>query len=75
MEKILMHNDDVLFDWLMITGDEEEHKDVLLQIVKQWITIRANSFAKHILETYKQEAKKSTDKSRGLRTKLFTDEL
>ena len=70
-----MSDDSVLFDWLMITGGEEEHKDVLTQIVKHWITIRANSFAKHILETYKQEARKSTDKSKGLRTRLFTDQL
>jgi len=39
MEKILMSDDNVLFDWLMITGAEEEHQDVLLQIVKLWVTI------------------------------------
>jgi len=54
MEKIVMSDDSVLFDWLMITSTEE-HKDVLLQIVKLWVTIRANSFAKHILEMYKRK--------------------
>ena len=33
-----MSDDSVLFDWLMITG-AEEHQDVLLQIIKIWITI------------------------------------
>ena len=63
-----MMSDDI--DWLMITGAEEEHQDVLLQIIKIWITIWAISFAKHILETYKQEAKKSTDKVKVLRHNL-----
>ena len=37
MENILSC-DDVLFDWLMITGDEEEHKELLTHITKQWGT-------------------------------------
>jgi len=36
MENIVMSDD---IDWLMITGAEEEHQDVLLQIIKIWITI------------------------------------
>ena len=75
MESILLYDNGVLFDWLMITGNEEEHKDILIQLVKQWVVIRGHSFGKSILEEYKQAAKKSTNKSKGLRTKLFTDQL
>ena len=38
MEKILSSDNSVLFDWLMIiTGDEGGHKEVFLQIIKQWV--------------------------------------
>ena len=53
MEKIVSSDDSVLFDWLMITGDEEEHKEILGQIIKQWVAIRGHSFAKSVLEQYK----------------------
>lgn len=75
MEKIINSDDSVLFDWLMITGDEEEHKEILGQIIKHWVAIRGHSFAKSVLEQYKQATKKSTTKSKGLRTQLFTDQL
>jgi len=59
----------------MITGDEDEHSDILESIIKLWVTIRGHWFAKSIVEKYKQETHKSTTKSKGLRTKLFTDQL
>ena len=75
MEDKLSTDDGVLFDWTMITGNEEEHRDILFQIIKLWVTIRGHSFAKSVLEQYKNEAKKATKKSKGLRTQLFTDKL
>ena len=75
MEDKLSTDDGVLFGWMMITGNEEEHRDTLFQIIKLWVTIRGHSFAKSVLEQYKNEAKKATKKSKGLRTQLFTDKL
>ena len=65
----------VLFDWVMITGDEDEHSGILESFTKLWVTVRGHSFAKSTVEKYKQETKKSTTKSKGLRTRLFTDQL
>ena len=53
---MMMHG--VLFDWMMITGDEVEHHDTLIEVIKVWVTIRGHSFAKLVLEQYKQETKK-----------------
>ena len=67
MKNILSRDDGVLCDWLMMTGNEE-HKELLTQIIKQWVAIRGHLFAKSVLE---QATKKSTTKSKG----LFTDQL
>ena len=65
---MIVIDDDVLFNWTM-TGAEDE--EVLNEIIKLWITIRGNSFAKSVMETYKKKAK-VTSKSKGLlRTTLF----
>ena len=74
MERKLSSDDSVLFDWMMITGDEE-HRDTLHQMIKLWVTIRGHSVAKSVLEQYKQETKQATKERKGLRTKLFTDQL
>jgi len=66
-------DNDILFNWTMITGDETENQDVLSEIIKLWVTIRGFSFAKSIAEKYCKDTKKRTAKSKGLRTKLFTD--
>ena len=71
---MLSSDDDVLFNWTLITGDETE-KDVLLEIIKLWITTRGFSFAKSVMEQYRAESKKRTAKSKGLRTRLFTDKM
>lgn len=34
MESTLLDDDGVMFDWLIVTGNEEEHKDILIQLVK-----------------------------------------
>ena len=72
LERMLYTDDDVLFNWTMTGSDDE---NLLQQIIKLWVTIRGFSFAKSIMEKYKQESKKFTEKSKGLHTKLFTDQL
>lgn len=75
LENMLNTDDDVLFNWTLITGDDTEKENVLLEITKLWITIRGFSFAKSVMEKYRGESKKRTAKSKGLRTKLFTDKI
>jgi len=72
---MLSSDDDVLFNWTLITGDETEKEDVLLEIIKLWITTRGFSFAKSVMEQYRAESKKRMAKSKGLRTRLFTDKM
>ena len=72
LKRMLYTDDDVLFNWTMTGSDDE---NLLQQIIKLWVTIRGFSFAKSIMEKYKQESKKSMEKSKGLHTKLFTDQL
>ena len=61
----ILQDSDVLFYWCLagqIEGDEVADKS-LAKIANLWITIRANSFAKNILEMYKQNNKKGTGKA------------
>ena len=72
LENMIVTDDDVLFNWTMTGGENEE---VLVEIVKLWFDVRGFSFAKSVMEKYKQATKRSTGKSKSLRTKLFTDQL
>ena len=70
----LVLNDDVFFYWCLagqIEGDETADTS-LAMIIKMWITIRGFSFAKNIMEMYKQETKKGTEKAKSLRSTLST---
>ena len=71
---IVFNNDDVLFYWCLASQMEgDEAADTCLaMIVKMWITIRGFSFAKNIIEMYKQETKKETEKAKSLRSTLST---
>ena len=74
LEDNILKDEDVLFYWCLagqIEGDEVADKS-LAMIANLWITIRANSFAKNILEMYKQSTKKGTGKAKSLRSTLFT---
>ena len=74
----VLNDDDLLFDWCMaieFTVDQEIADKCLEKIVKKWLFIRGNSFAANMMERYKQMSKKGTEKSKPLRSKLFTDEL
>ena len=75
LDNMLSNDDDVLFNWTMITGGETENEEVLHEIIKLWITTSGFSFAKSIMEKYRGESKKRTAKSKGLRTRLFTDKV
>ena len=75
MEMLLNEDNDVLFQWTLIMGDETEKEDVLHAITALWINIRQNSFSKSIMEKYQAESKKRTAKSKSLRTKLFTEQV
>lgn len=68
----LVDDSDVQFSWCIVGHemDEECSTECLEMIVNKWITIRGFSFAKSMVELYKQECKKSTQKSKGLRGKL-----
>lgn len=68
----LVDDSDVQFVWCLVGHemDEECSTECLEMIVKKWVTIRGFSFAKSMVELYKQESKKSTQKSKGLRAKL-----
>ena len=69
----IITDDDVQFYWCLTgTMDEDTGANCLELITQKWITIRGFSFANSIMEMYKQQSKKGTRKSKGLRTKLFT---
>ena len=69
-----VNDDNVLFYWSLAGQDEcdKSCQCCLLKLVEKWVTIRGFSFAKNLLELYKQEEKKSTGKEKSLRSKLFT---
>ena len=68
----LLKDEDVLFYWCragQIEGDDAADRSLAL-IVDLWITIRANSFSKNVMEMYKQSTQKGTGKSKSLRSTL-----
>ena len=69
----LVTDDDILFQWCL-TGQTEEPSSASCMelIVQKWVTVRGFSFASSIMEIYKQKNKKGTEKSKSMRTKLFT---
>jgi len=73
----ILSNEDLLFDWVLAEGllNKSESDKCLAKIVDKWIVICGFSFAKLMMEMYKQLSKKGTDKSKPLRSKLFTDEV
>lgn len=65
---------EVQFYWSLASSqmDEESKELILEQIVSKWVTIRGFSFTRSILEQYKKEAKKTTQKAKPLRSTLCT---
>ena len=76
--KAVLSDDDVLFSWCLAAGidfNEDITDKCLALMTKKWLTIQGNSFADNMLEMYKQYSKKETDKSKSLRSKLFTEDM
>ena len=63
-----MDNEEVLFQWCMLTADVNDANGaiVLEMLVKLWITIRGFSFTSAWLELYKQRKKKTLQRSKAL---------
>ena len=70
-----MKDEDVLFNWLMISGDwENEEAEILFKmIIDLWVTIRGFSFANSWMEKYKLAHHQSLQKSKGLWKRLITE--
>jgi len=74
----VLQDEELLFDWLMasrLSLEDDISNNCLRQIVKKWLSIRGNSFARNVMESYKQESKKGTQKSKPLRSTLYTDNM
>lgn len=67
---------EVQLKWTLASSSmQEENRELILeQIVTQWVTIRGFSFTKSILEKYKKETKKGTQKAKPLRATLCSTE-
>ena len=65
----IKEDDDVQFHWLMLACrmEEEVSENILDSIVYLYITVRGFSFASSVLERYKKETKKGTQKAKTLR--------
>ena len=63
---------EVQLKWTLASSSmQEENRELILeQIVTQWVTTRGFSFTKSILEKYKRETKKGTQKAKPLRATL-----
>lgn len=69
----LVDDSDILFNWCLASTDVEDadEKTALFDLIaKKYITIRGFSFSKSILEKFKQEEHKGTQKSKPLRSKI-----
>ena len=72
----IITDEDIVFHWSILTieVEKEEGAALLGMMVNLFITIRGFSSSKSLMEMYKQEAKKSTPKSKSLRWKLTTQD-
>lgn len=73
IQDAILNDSDMLFNWCLASpfkAEDDEHITSIVAITKKWITIRGFSFARSVLEKYKQENKKGTAKSKPLRKKV-----
>ena len=73
LSKSILSSDDVLFYWLITTADfeiedSEVHEELLTKIIELYVTIRCYAFATVSMEKFKQNHKKSTQRSKPLHT-------
>ena len=74
----LVTSEDVNFYWSIAaaefdTEDTEIHEYLLQLIVELFVTVRGFAFASSWVEKYKCSSKKSTQRSKGLRGKVYTE--
>ena len=74
----LISSNDVQFYWCIAAADfdiedEETHAQLLQKIVELFVTVRGFAYASAWVEKYKQSKDKSTQRSKSLRKKLYTD--
>ena len=69
----ILNNEDVQFHWTVVSADwEEKESAALLELVVDlFMTIRGFAFVSSWMELRKQETKKSTQKSKGVRKRLL----
>ena len=74
---VVIADEEVQFQWCIVSTDmsEEVASELLRRIVSMWVTIRGHSFSKCYMEMYKQQEKKITGRSKGLRKELFTSKV
>ena len=72
IEECVLENDEVLFQWCMLTADADDDVGavVLGMLVKLWITVRGFSFTSAWLEQFKQRKKTGLEKAKALRKTL-----
>ena len=69
---IIVKDENVLFAWAIESASwEQDSADVLLRMIaERWVTMRGFSFARSIMELYKQKVKRNIQKSKGVRKQL-----
>ena len=68
----MTESEDVLFHWCILSAEteEEDAKIVFDMLIDLWITVRGFSFASLWVELYKQEEKRSLQRSKALRKEM-----
>ena len=72
-KEAVMHDDEVQFMWSTVAFNwgEKESSTLLELVAGHWITIRGFSHVEGLMERFKQQNKKTTQKSKGLRKTLI----
>ena len=73
MTSAIMDSKEVKLHWTTLAAEWEscEAKLLLEMVVDLWVTMRGFSYASAWLEKYKDASKKTLQKSKGLRKKLW----
>lgn len=68
IEEAISSDCDVQFHWCMASSQNSSTSEIILdKVVNKWLTIRGHSFAKSIMEKYKRDTTKCTQKKKPLR--------
>ena len=73
LHQALLDDSDTLFNWSIASRDveDDDEKTAIFDLIaRKYITVRGFSFSKSILEKFKQEQCKGTQKSKPLRSKV-----